>query len=151
MMSQNENKQKNESVNVRFTLGEFSRAAKKLNSEEFKQEVKNTVKKISNCNECEDDLAKQVADLIEQNETLKLQLSCGNDAFHEMHDHYKKHNEALKAAFSELLSASIEYIEYEHDGDPDKEDARSMSEMMLNELNEDGSIDKFKKLLKESE
>lgn len=67
------------------------------------------------------------------------------------HDDLVKQNEELKKAFAELLSASIEYIEYEHDGDPDKEDARSMGEMMLNELNEDGSINKFKKLLKESE
>ncbi len=46
-MSQNENKQKSESVKVKFVLDESSSdAAKKLNSEEFKQEVKNTAKKI---------------------------------------------------------------------------------------------------------
>tara|TARA_R110002050_G_scaffold10642_3_gene36282 strand:+ start:1213 stop:1518 length:306 start_codon:yes stop_codon:yes gene_type:complete len=64
-MSQNEDKQNNKSVNVRFTLAESSSASKKFNSKEFKQEVKNTAKNISNCNGCEDDLAKQVADLKE--------------------------------------------------------------------------------------
>ncbi|WP_444921295.1 hypothetical protein ACJJID_02185 [Microbulbifer sp. CnH-101-G] len=47
-MSQNENKQKNENVKVKFVLDQSSSsAAKQLNSEEFKQVVKNTAKKIA--------------------------------------------------------------------------------------------------------
>lgn len=35
----------------------------------------------------------------------------------------------LIAAFDVLLAAAIDYTEYEHDGDPYKEDARDMKEM----------------------
>lgn len=46
-MNNSDNKQKNESVKVKFILDETSNdAAKRLNSEEFKQEVKETARKI---------------------------------------------------------------------------------------------------------
>ena len=55
--------------------------------------------------------------------------------------------ESLESALKHLLSASTDYIEYEHDGDPDSEDARAMGEMELDELNRLGLISEFKTLL----
>ena len=63
------------------------------------------------------------------------------------HDTLVAQNLALKAALETLLNASVDYVEYKHDGDPDNEDARVMGEMELNDLDSDGSIEKFKKLL----
>jgi len=49
----------------------------------------------------------------------------------------------LIQAFDELLAAAIDYTEYEHDGDPWKEDAREMKEMDLDDLKRNGSIEKY--------
>jgi uncharacterized protein (DUF433 family) len=53
----------------------------------------------------------------------------------------------LEAALKTLLFASIEYVEYEHDGDPWVEDSRVMGEMILDYLDYDGTIESIKKLL----
>ena len=40
---------------------------------------------------------------------------------------------SMVGKINRLIFASIEYVDYEHDGDPWTEDARSMGEMELNE------------------
>ncbi len=54
---------------------------------------------------------------------------------------------ALLCAFEELLSAAIDYVEYEHDGDPWSEDARAMGEMDLDDLRRDGKFEHYCKIL----
>ena len=54
---------------------------------------------------------------------------------------------ALFCAFDELLAAAIEYVSYEHDGDPWKEDARVMGEMDLDDLNRQGKLGDYRRLL----
>jgi hypothetical protein len=54
---------------------------------------------------------------------------------------------ALLCAFDELLAAAIDYVSYEHDGDPWSEDARAMGEMDLDDLNRSGKIDEYRVLL----
>lgn len=54
---------------------------------------------------------------------------------------------ALIYSFDELLAAAINYVSYEHDGDPWSEDARSMGEMDLDNLNRLGKIDEYRALL----
>jgi hypothetical protein len=56
---------------------------------------------------------------------------------------------ALLCAFEELLYAAIEYHEYEHDGDPWTEDARAMGEMTIDDMANDGRLDKYKALLQQ--
>lgn len=53
----------------------------------------------------------------------------------------------LLCAFDTLLSAAIEYVEYEHDGDPWAEDKRAMGEMELDGFRRSGQLEKFKLLL----
>ena len=55
----------------------------------------------------------------------------------------------LLEAYKELLECAIDYIEYEHSGDPWEEDRRAMGEMMLDDLKRSGRIEDYKKLLKE--
>jgi len=54
---------------------------------------------------------------------------------------------ALLCAFDELLAAAIDYVSYEHSGDPWEEDARARGEMDLDELNRSGKIDEYRLLL----
>ena len=53
----------------------------------------------------------------------------------------------LEEAFKPLVDAAFDYIEYEHDGDPNSEDARAMSEMDLDQMHEDGSLQRCRELL----
>ena len=53
----------------------------------------------------------------------------------------------LILAFEELLFAATEYAEYEHDGDPWKEDARVMGEMELDFLMTGEKIKEYNDLL----
>jgi hypothetical protein len=55
----------------------------------------------------------------------------------------------LEGALKILFAASVEYLEYKHDGDPDNEDARVMGEMELNDLDNEGTIESIKKLLED--
>lgn len=55
----------------------------------------------------------------------------------------------LEAALEVLLNAAIDYVNYKHDGDPYEEDARAMNEMELDDLNNNGTLDSIKALLKE--
>lgn len=58
----------------------------------------------------------------------------------------KEHAELFKA-LSALIVAANEYADYQHDGDPDTEDARAMGEMMLDDLKQDGTLDKITKMV----
>lgn len=53
----------------------------------------------------------------------------------------------LEEASATLLEAVMEYVTYKHDGDPYSEDARTMGEMTLNELANNGWLMEFKKLI----
>lgn len=48
-----------------------------------------------------------------------------------------------------LFVAAMDYIEYEHDGDPFTEDARAMREMEIDTLHSDGTLDRCEQLLAE--
>jgi len=54
----------------------------------------------------------------------------------------------LKDAFEALLNAVIDYLEYEHDGDPWTEDARAMGEMAIDQLKNSGKLGEYRALLK---
>ena len=85
--------------------------------------------------------------LAELMQNLKADLEAVEICVSEMGDQAKY--KALEAAFRELLSAAIEYLEYEHNGDPYTEDARVMKEMRLNKLDQLGKIEQFKLILSE--
>ncbi|MBB3997256.1 hypothetical protein [Aureimonas pseudogalii] len=57
----------------------------------------------------------------------------------------------LRSALREALSVIDEYIAYEHDGNPDTEDAREHNEMEINRYERDGRLDAAKALLTCSE
>ncbi|QIW88979.1 hypothetical protein phiV208_46 [Vibrio phage phiV208] len=56
----------------------------------------------------------------------------------------------LYEALEKIMPAVKQYIEYEHDGDPWTEDARSMGEMDLNELDKEGVIEEILSILDKS-
>lgn len=56
----------------------------------------------------------------------------------------------LYEALEKIMPAVKQYIEYEHDGDPWTEDARSMGEMDLNELDKEGVIEELFSILDKS-
>lgn len=56
----------------------------------------------------------------------------------------------LYEALKKIMPAVKQYLEYEHDGDPWTEDARSMGEMDLNELDKEGVIEELFSILDKS-
>jgi len=64
-------------------------------------------------------------------------------------DYYQKRNTELYHWLRTLYEASLDYVEYEHNGDPNTEDARAMKEMELDELNNLGILSKINKVLEE--
>lgn len=56
-------------------------------------------------------------------------------------------NAALVAALQEALSVIQDYLDYDHDGDPWKEDARIMGEMDINDYARDGRLEKARAAL----
>lgn len=56
-------------------------------------------------------------------------------------------NAALVAALKGALAVIDDYLAYTHDGDPWKEDARSMGEMDINDANNDGRIESWRAAL----
>lgn len=65
----------------------------------------------------------------------------------ELHDKTPQQLNMMAAAFEKLMFVVDDYISYEHDGDPWTEDARAMGEMEIDELNESGEFEEFKKIL----
>lgn len=53
----------------------------------------------------------------------------------------------LLCAFEELLHAAVDYVEYEHNGDPWIEDARTMGEMELDDLKRNGRLAEYRGIL----
>ena len=51
-------------------------------------------------------------------------------------------NQMLLAALKEALATIEDYLDYEHNGDPWTEDARSMGEMDVNDYKRDGRLDR---------
>ena len=56
-------------------------------------------------------------------------------------------NAALVAALQGALAVIDDYLAYTHDGDPWKEDARSMGEMDINDADNDGRIESWRAAL----
>ena len=54
-------------------------------------------------------------------------------------------------AYRKMLSAIIDYRDYQHSGDPFEEDARVMREMGIDDLERSGEIGKYEEMLKELE
>lgn len=55
--------------------------------------------------------------------------------------------EQLQVALSEAVKVIEDYLAYEHDGDPWREDARVMGEMDINDYGQDGRLAHAKALL----
>lgn len=55
--------------------------------------------------------------------------------------------ERLQAALAEAVATIEDYLTYQHDGDPWREDARTMGEMDINEYQRDGRLARAKELL----
>ena len=51
-------------------------------------------------------------------------------------------NQMLLAALKEALATIEDYLDYEHNGDPWTEDARSMGEMDVNDYKRDGRLNR---------
>ncbi|MCG7985049.1 MAG: hypothetical protein JAY90_20145 [Candidatus Thiodiazotropha lotti] len=62
-------------------------------------------------------------------------------------NNYESDLRELICAFDALLAAAIDYVDYEHDGDPWSEDAREMGEMDLDDLKRKGKLDEYRLLL----
>lgn len=56
----------------------------------------------------------------------------------------------LHVALEKIMPAVKQYLEYEHNGDPYTEDARSMGEMDLNELDNKGFIEEVFSIIENS-
>jgi hypothetical protein len=100
------------------------------------------------------------ADVESDEELAKRVLSLNTRVFHYDGDDVKElctrllasisHNKAADEALrmvEDLLDAAFEYVNYEHDSDPETEDARSMGEMTLNDMRRDGRLEKCKQLV----
>lgn len=57
--------------------------------------------------------------------------------------------ERLREAGNKLLAAVDDYVQYTHNGDPWQEDARVMNEMDIDELNNNGELDKIREVFKQ--
>lgn len=55
--------------------------------------------------------------------------------------------EQLEAALNEAVAVIADYLAYEHNGDPWKEDARAMGEMDINDYGRDGRLHRALALL----
>lgn len=59
----------------------------------------------------------------------------------EMHERMRAAAPELLAALEAALFVIQDYLEYDHDGDPWKEDARTMGEMDINDYERDGRLE----------
>lgn len=59
--------------------------------------------------------------------------------------------DALEKALREAVATITDYVEYQHDGDPWKEDARAMGEMDINDYATDGRLAAARAALGEGE